>query len=311
MNTNHLPSFVAIDFETANESRSSICEIGITEVINGKVQPSKSWLVKPEDNYYDPFNIYIHGITPSMTENSPEFPEVWKEVLPYLNNKIVVAHNTAFDMYALRDVLDMYNIEYPEFDYFCTLRVSRYIIKDSCNYSLSTLLSHLNINAFANHRAGDDSYGCAMLMLECLKRSSLSIDELESTYEFERGKFQLETFIPQHSLKHSNYSEFIKNMVVDESQISEDNYFFKKNVCFTGTCASGERKVLLQKIANVGGIPTNNVSRKTDVLVVGQQDYRIVGEDGMSTKQEKAYKLRNEGVNIEIISEKDFLTLIA
>lgn len=50
-------NFVALDLETANAYRGSICQIGITEVIDGKVQPSKSWLVKPQNNEYDEFNI--------------------------------------------------------------------------------------------------------------------------------------------------------------------------------------------------------------------------------------------------------------
>jgi DNA polymerase-3 subunit epsilon len=214
-------------------------------------------------------------------------------------------------MYALRDVLNMYNIEYPEFEYFCSLRISRYIIKDVYNYSLETLLNHLKIDTSVHHRAGADAYGCAIVMLECLNRSGLSIDDLENMFSFKRGKFSEDTFIPQHSTIHSNYNEFIKNIVVNESQISEDNYFYKKTVCFTGTCESGQRKELLQKIANVGGIPTNSVTKKTDVLVVGQQDFRIVGEDGMSTKQEKAFNLRSNGFNIEIISEREFLRLMA
>lgn len=52
-----MTNFVALDLEIANAYRGSICQIGITEVIDGKVQPSKSWLVKPQNNEYDEFNI--------------------------------------------------------------------------------------------------------------------------------------------------------------------------------------------------------------------------------------------------------------
>src|SRR5574344_1749397 len=124
-----MTNFVAIDLETATSVRSSICQIGITEVIDGIVQEPKSWLVQPENNEYDGMNIWIHGITPDDTKNSPSFPEVWKEVVPYLQDRIVVAHNTSFDMYALRDAFDKYRIEYPTFDYFCTLRIAKYIVK--------------------------------------------------------------------------------------------------------------------------------------------------------------------------------------
>ena len=50
----------------------------------------------------------------------------------------------------------------------------------------------------------------------------------------------------------------------------------------------------------------NSVTKDTNVLVVGQQDYRIVGEDGMSSKQKKALKLLEKGYDIEILSETEF-----
>ena len=52
-------NFVAIDLETATADRSSICQIGITEVIDGVPQTPKSWLVQPVGNEYDGLNIWI------------------------------------------------------------------------------------------------------------------------------------------------------------------------------------------------------------------------------------------------------------
>lgn len=92
--------------------------------------------------------------------------------------------------------------------------------------------------------------------------------------------------------------------------IDEGNYFFGKSVCFTGTCQYGVRKQLLQKVKDVGGIPMDKVTNDTDVLVIGQQDYRVVGADGMSSKQKKAFSLLENGHNIEILSETEFIKRI-
>ena len=161
-------NFVALDLETATSVKSSICQIGITEVINGIPQESKSWLVQPEGNEYDFMNIAVHGITPEDTEDSPSFPEVWKEVQPYLQNKIVVAHYTGFDMNALRDAFNKYDMEYPTFDYFCTFRIAKYIVKGCYSYSLGIVCDHLGIDFGVHHRADSDSLGCALLLLKCL-----------------------------------------------------------------------------------------------------------------------------------------------
>lgn len=107
-----------------------------------------------------------------------------------------------------------------------------------------------------------------------------------------------------------SYKQYISSLNIDPSKVDTGNYFFGKSVCFTGTCQYGVRKELLQKVAEVGGIPTDSVTAKTDVLVVGQQDYKKVGNDGMSGKQEKALKLLEKGKEIEILSEAEFLSRI-
>lgn len=308
-------SFVAIDLETATSARSSICQIGITEVINGELQTPKSWLVQPEGNVYDSMNIFIHGITPEDTKNSPSFPEVWKDVLPYLQGKIVVAHNTTFDMYALRDAFDKYGIDYPTFDYFCTLRIARYIVKGCYSYSLDIVLNYLGIEFEHHHRADSDSMGCAKLLLKCLETDNSTLEDLEGNYHFHRGQFAPNVFIAhlqnkkQYSGQHQ-YKNIIKDLEEHPELIDEGNYFYGKTICFTGKTQYAVRRVLLQMVKNIGGIPTDSVTSETDVLVVGQQDYRIVGADGMSSKQKKALKLLEKGQLIEILSESEFISRI-
>ena len=301
---------VALDLETATSVKSSICQIGITEVVNGVPQESKSWFVQPEGNVYDFMNIAVHGITPEDTKDSPSFPDVWKEVQPYLQNKIVVAHYTGFDMNALRDAFNKYGMEYPTFDYFCTFRIAKYIVKGCYSYSLGIVWDHLGIDFGIHHRADCDSLGCALLLLKCLEMDGSSFDDLEAKYNFHRGKFAPSIFEAHHAIEKPgvSYNEFIKSLNIDPSTIDESNYFFGKSVCFTGTCQYGVRKQLLQKVAEIGGIPTNDVTTKTDILVVGQQDYRVVGDSGMSNKQKKALKLLEKGQDIEILSEIEFLS---
>ena len=307
-----MTDFVAIDLETATADRSSICQIGITEVVDGVPQEPKSWLVQPEGNEYDGMNIWIHGITPEDTKDCPSFPEVWKNVVPYLEGKVVVAHNTSFDMYALRNAFDKYQMEYPTFDYFCTLRIARYIVKGCYSYSLDVVVDHLGLDFGVHHKADSDSLGCAKLLLKCLEMDGSTLDDLEDKYNFHRGKFAPGTFIAhlQHEKAYGSYDAFIKTLQVNPDTIDENNYFFAKSVCFTGTCQFGTRKELLQKVAEIGGIPTDSVTAKTDVLVVGQQDYRVVGDSGMSSKQKKALQLLEKGKEIEVLSETEFLSRI-
>ena len=71
-----------------------------------------------------------------------------------------------------------------------------------------------------------------------------------------------------------------------------------------------DRKTAMQKVVDLGGVIKSGVSSKTHYLVDGIQDKSLVGEDGLSTKEEKAYDLINKGINIKVINESQFMSLI-
>ena len=69
-----LSDFVAIDFETANENRDSACEIGLVRFSGGKVVDRFQSLVYQE--YFNPFNVSMHGIPENHVAIAPSFDEV-------------------------------------------------------------------------------------------------------------------------------------------------------------------------------------------------------------------------------------------
>ena len=224
-------NFVAIDFETATAERHSICEVGITIVQNSKVEKSISWLVKPEGNIYDSFNINIHGITPELTANSPSFKDIWKELLPYLNDNIVIAHNTGFDMYALRDALIYNKIDFPNFSFYCSYRISKYIYEDCYSYSLPIICSHVGIETDKHHRAENDSKACAALFLKCLDKIGCDdIDSLQDIFKFRKGYFSESAFKPQLTNHSESKKEFLYKIAGDQSKFEEGNIFYGKYV---------------------------------------------------------------------------------
>ena len=75
-----MENFAAIDFETANRHRSSVCSVGIVIVRKGIISQEIYKLIRPNPNYYNPFNTGIHGLSKDDTANAPDFPEVWQEI---------------------------------------------------------------------------------------------------------------------------------------------------------------------------------------------------------------------------------------
>ena len=53
--------------------------------------------------------------------------------------------------------------------------------------------------------------------------------------------------------------------------------------------------------------PVDSITKNTDYLIVGQQDYRVVGDSVMSSKQRKAFELKDKGLGIQILSEEEFI----
>ena len=45
--------FAAIDFETANNERTSVCSVGVVIVRDGEIVDSFYSLIQPEPNYYN------------------------------------------------------------------------------------------------------------------------------------------------------------------------------------------------------------------------------------------------------------------
>jgi hypothetical protein len=161
----HGVNFIAIDFETATRSHASICEAGICVVRDGEVTETRSWLVQPQDNWYDYWNIRIHGITPQDTECSPDFPAVWAEIEKYLDDSpVLIAHNAAFDISCIRQSLECYGLPKPAVSYYCSLRAARRIYRYPCN-KLDYLCQVFEIPCECHHRAGADAEMCARLFL--------------------------------------------------------------------------------------------------------------------------------------------------
>ena len=69
--------FAAIDFETANGKRSSICSIGIAILEDDWVVDSIYTLVSPTPNFYTRWTTAIHGLSAEDTNDAFCFEEAW------------------------------------------------------------------------------------------------------------------------------------------------------------------------------------------------------------------------------------------
>jgi len=157
-------TFTAIDFETAQGYRHSICQVGIVRVVNGVIAETFETLVKPPGNYYWDNFIDIHGITPAMTKHAPTFDLIWHKIEPFIKGENLVAHNMVFDSSCLKGTLEYYGIDIPEYTKHCTCNLyNRRGLHDLCKeYKIE--LNH--------HDALSDAVACARLFQQHLAKSN-------------------------------------------------------------------------------------------------------------------------------------------
>lgn len=162
-----MQDFAAIDFETANGQRSSVCAVGVVIVREGKVVDKFYSLIQPVPNYFTYFTTAVHGLTRKDTDGMPTFPEVWRQVSDKIAGLPLVAHNKPFDEGCLKAVFKEYRMEYPGYEFHCTLSASRrrlqlpchqlHVVAEACGYDLRN-----------HHHALADAEACAAIAIKIL-----------------------------------------------------------------------------------------------------------------------------------------------
>ncbi len=165
--------FVAIDFETANSKRASVCAVGLVDVRGGRIVEEYYTLVNPHDDF-DYFCIAVHGITPDQVENSPSFADIWPELRRRIEGRVLVAHNASFDMSVLRRSAEDHNLDMPHIQYMCSCLLARKIWPEMPNHKLNTVARELGLGAFKHHDAIEDARTAAYIFLRCSQTAEAS-----------------------------------------------------------------------------------------------------------------------------------------
>jgi len=295
--------FVAIDFETANEKRSSPCCMGLVVALDGVITYRNSWLIRPKEPRFRPYNTQLHGIRAEDVLDAPAWPEVWGTIGPHLRNKPLIAHNASFDISVICQTSQDYGIQLPDdLVCCCTREISRRLWPRMLSYSLSFLAQQFQIE-FCHHNALEDARVCAEIALRaCRETDSRSLDQL----------LEKLAALPYEARSRRSYSKFRpKDLEPESDEINPDHPFFSRMFAFTGELDSLTRKEAMQAVVNVGGECGSTINKYTNYLVVGQQDLsKLCKGETKSSKMKKAEAMIADGQELEILNEHEFLDLL-
>lgn len=282
--------FVAVDLETTGlcADYDDIIELGAVRYRDGVPVATYEQLVNPGYDI-DEFITELTGITNDMLADKPPIGDVLPSFLAFLAEDILLGHNVNFDINFIYDSCGRLRLKPLTNDYIDTLRVSRRMLTDLKNHKLDTVAAALQLSGRDLHRAAGDAVVAANIYLDLSQQPGF-----------------------EPAMKKRWSSDPLKAAEITAAPGNEDpdNPLFGMCVVFTGTLEKMTRREAMQIVADIGGIPADSVTQKTNFLVLGNNDYCKSIKDGKSSKQKKAEKLILAGADLQIMPEAVFYDLI-
>lgn len=282
--------FVAIDIETTglNPTCDEIIEVSAVRYRNGHEVEAYETLVKPTR----PLGVFVtlfNGITNDMVADAPAVGEIMPPLRAFIGDSVLLGHNVHFDINFLYDAIERAGAPHLTNNFIDTMGLLRRIKGTEAPGSLAAAAQAYSISVPGHHRAGWDSRCAAELFLRLVSS----------------GELQPEHMRPPKRQYHS-----LSEIVPESDDIDPYNPCYGKTFVFTGALTHFLRTEAMQEVVNRGGNCKKAVTKNTNFLVEGDFDHVDVGEDGESTKQQKARELQLKGYDICVISESAFLDML-
>lgn len=313
--------FITLNIKIANEQTQDLCAIEIVEVQSKRIILQKNWLIKPTQLFISPFCAKKYQLKLAELMDAPALPEIWNEVLSYIQGKIIFCHKAIGIIPILLKALDYYHLTYPNCKLGCTLMMSKRLYPHINHHQLSQLASILNLRqVIALEPKSCEAAQTAQLLLciaytlgyfslhDLLQSLDLNLGRIDAyshpslilpTYDKNRLIPSLSSEPPQPQLIHSSLST---------SHHDQPPYDFQnKVVVFTGPLESMPRVDAVKKLHALGATHSGSVTNKTQVVLTNVKNPEQLPLDTLTSKLRRALLLKAQGQIIDIVDEETFL----
>ena len=276
--------FVALDVETANYDRASICQIGMVKVLEGEIVDEFSTLINQP--YVDEFFADIHGIKVETLRNAPSLRQAFEAAAAFVGDMDAIVTHTSFD----RSCLSAAGVRFEGVRWLDTAKVARRCWQGHRRYGLQAVTERLGFfDEDGYHNALGDARMAARVLLAAFEHSGEGLEHWLIRAQLPVGRRG-------------------KSGGIETKGANPEGEHFGETVCFTGTMEM-RRQDAVTLAERCGFTFTPSVGLKTDYLVVGIQTAKGL-KDGKSTKQRKAESLlKQHGLLVRILTEGEFLAL--
>ena len=183
---------IVLDTETTglDYTKERLVEFAAVRLENGKIKDEFQTLINPKQHIRKS-SIAIHGITPEMVEDAPTEEEAIPQILEFIGDYPIVAHNAIFDYSFLNEASKRVTGEEIENERIDTQQMFREVFPDLEAHGLNALSEKFKIDLINHHRAMGDTMALALaypkLKKLYLQRFDWENKQLENVeYLFER-----------------------------------------------------------------------------------------------------------------------------
>ena len=274
-------TFNAIDVETANDDRASICQVGVVAVVEGRIGSRWGTLVDPGVPFA-PMNVQLHGIRQVDVKGKPTLAEIWMDLSGRLGDSYTVSH-TVFDQQAFERAADRYGLPGLGATWIDSRKVAKIAWPTLGTWALKPVAHHLGIR-FRHHDAVEDARAVAEVVIRASRETGIDMEGWWAR------------------LGTSGDPEIMGNRV--RRHVNPNGVLRGQEVVFTGTLKT-TRRVAEDLAADAGMRVAEVVTRSTTMLVVGSLASR------QSVERQRALDLIRAGVSIEVVPESEFRCLVS
>ena len=287
--------FCVVDLETTGLSTEydRVIEVGALKYSNGVMVDKFNSLVNCGDFPISSFITELTGITEDVLANAPYPEEVIASFDKFLGDSIIVGYNVNFDINFLYDDYLRYLNKPLTNDFIDLLRIARKLYPEFPHHRLDDIVKFFGLEERDLHRALND---CEITALCYDRFLSTVLSRYPTVSEFQ---------------SYFNKKVRAADIQGDSLKNDSDNPLYKRYCVFTGKLEKFSRREAMQIVANLGGFNQDGVTKDTNFLILGNNDYCSTIVGGKSIKQKKAERYKLEGRDIEIIPETVFYEMIA
>lgn len=299
-------TFALIRIECCNQYKDTPCRVALVGVKNSEIVEQKEFFIDPLDAEFD---FMTSGTTLEDLRGKGSFAEQFPALLDFIKQyPVLVSTADGYDADVLYNAIALHKVDCGSLPYMTAKNVLRRAY-DSYSYQFDYLCDEMGVSVEGIAPMDFAIAWCQLLIKVCADKEFADLLMFAEENRIVVGSISSQGYERCH-IKRIYKPKKKEVTEYDPANFDETHPFFDRNVVFTGKLTYFLREDAEYYVERIGGHCSSGLTKATSYLVVGVQSPSQVGPDGLSAKQKKAIKYREEGMEIELLNETDFIDIM-